>query len=93
MQAEIDELRRRVADLEEQAEGLEEEVAEAEEVRDLLAADLRTATGERDAARARRVRAGFTRVFATAGERRVVTDSPATRVPLAMLACSKWVSS
>lgn len=50
LEAETDELRRRLADREEQAEALEEELAEAEEVRDGTGADLRTATAERDAA-------------------------------------------
>ncbi|HVK28372.1 MAG TPA: hypothetical protein VM575_08525 [Nocardioides sp.] len=50
VQAGIDELRRKLADLEDEAEGLEEDLAEAEEVRDGASAELRTATAERDAA-------------------------------------------
>ncbi|WGX94692.1 hypothetical protein [Nocardioides sp. L-11A] len=58
LEAETDELRRRLAELEERSEAVEEELAEAEEVRDGTAADLRTATAERDAAQAARDRLG-----------------------------------
>ncbi|MCX6401172.1 MAG: hypothetical protein NTX33_14735 [Propionibacteriales bacterium] len=50
LQAEIDEHRRALADLEEESESVEEELGEAEEARDAAAADLRTAIAERDAA-------------------------------------------
>ncbi|MDN5744969.1 MAG: hypothetical protein L0H31_07595, partial [Nocardioidaceae bacterium] len=56
LQAEIDELRRALAALEDQAEGVEEEAAEAEEAHEVTGAELRTATAQRDAARAARER-------------------------------------
>jgi len=50
IQAELDELRRRVADLEEQQEAVDEEIADAEETRDGARADVADATRTRDRA-------------------------------------------
>ncbi len=52
LQAELEELRRRVADLEEDLEQVDDELGDAQQVRDEAAATLRTATAERDAAAA-----------------------------------------
>lgn len=52
LQAELDELRRKLAELESELDEVDDELGDAEEVRDEAAATLRTATAERDAAQA-----------------------------------------
>ena len=52
LQAEIDELRRRLAEIESELDEVDDELGDAEDVRDEAAATLRTATAERDAAQA-----------------------------------------